>query len=207
MPIKKIIKTPDYKCFFWKIEEDTDSLITELNPDKEEIKEIQKIKHEKRKKQNIAARIMLNKCAKKKIKLNYFVNGKPFCTKYNHISISHSGLYCALVTSDKNTGIDLQYKNNKIKHLSSKFIHVKEQVIIKKNNIKNLHFIWCAKEAIYKTLNTQCSLKENIHITTIKDNKGHGYYTNDNIKIRYNIIFDIFSDYFIAIAVKDDRNL
>ena len=207
MAIEKIIKTFYYKCFFWKIEEDIDELITELQPDENERKEIGKINNEKRKKQNIAARIMLNKCAKKKIKLNYFSNGRPFCTKYNHISISHSGAYCVLLTSNNNIGVDIQYKNNKIKKLSSKFIHTKEESIVKQEKMKNLHFIWCAKEAIYKTLNTKCSLKENIHLNSIVDNKGDGYYVNNNLKIRYSIIFDILGDYFFAIAIKDDGNL
>ena len=36
------------------------------------------------------------------------------------------------------------------------------------NSIKELHFIWSAKEAIYKILNNQpCSFKDNINISAL----------------------------------------
>ena len=74
--------------------------------------------------------------------------------------------------SEKKIGIDLQKEEQKIIKLKNKFLSKEKE----KNNysIEDLHFIWTAKEALYKTLNgLTCSIKDNIYIE--KNEKGIFY--------------------------------
>ena len=202
MPIVKIQKTKNYTYVFWEIKESLKELMTQLKVEEKELIEVNKIRHIKRKKQNITARLILNYLAMKKVKLSYLKTGKPWCENFKHISISHSHNYCVVAISENYVGIDIQYTKNNIKILQEKFINKKEKKYLKigNNNLK-LHFIWSAKEAIYKTLDSLCSLKENIHITKLS-NMGTGYHEKNNQKTEYNIHWEMFDDYFLAIATK-----
>tara|TARA_B100001250_G_scaffold414308_1_gene451856 strand:- start:538 stop:1158 length:621 start_codon:yes stop_codon:yes gene_type:complete len=206
MPIEKINKTKNYTCVFWKIEENLDTLLEKLKANSTELKQLDQITNLNRKKQNITARLILNYLSKKKTNLLYTKNGKPYCNNFNHISISHSKKYCILLKSEKPAGVDIQHKHKNIEKLIPKFIHKEEEKKIdKKNIIPNLHFIWCAKEAIYKTLNTSCSLKENIFVNKIKNTRNtNAYYNISKKSTKYKVIFEQINDYYIAIAMKDE---
>ena len=66
-----------------------------------------------------------------------------------------------------------------------------------------LHYAWCSKEAIYKTLNgLPCSFKKNIFIKNIDSNKSIGQYKKDKKKLNFEIYHEILEDYFISIAKK-----
>jgi len=202
MSIIKIKKNTEYTLVIWKIEEEINSLLNQLEPTKQEIKEIDRFKTNNRKKQNIISRLIINQLANKKVKLNYSENGVPLCSIFKHISISHSKKYCTVIGSENKIGIDIQYYKKNILEISPKFINQKEKTTSNKNK-ETLHFIWCAKEAIYKTLNgTNCSFKENIHIEKIKNKHiTSGYYQNAKNTIKYDVYCEKFETYFMAIAI------
>ena len=206
MGIVRIKKEDNYKYALWKIEEKLEDLLLKLKPNKRELSEIQKFRHKKRQKQNIAARLTLNKLGGKQIKLCYTKKGKPKCLGFDNISISHSYEYCIVIVSKYPIGIDIQYKNSNIIQLSSKFINAQEkQGLENMNDIEKLHFLWCAKEAIYKTLNNEfCSFKKNIYINP-KTNSMEtvGLFQKMNKKINYKIYYEKLEDYFISIAKKN----
>lgn len=202
MSIIKIKKNTEYTLVIWKIEEDMNSLLKQLKPTKQETNEIDRFKNHNRKKQNITSRLILNQLANKKVKLHYSENGVPSCSIFKHISISHSKNYCTVIGSKNKIGIDIQdYKKN-ILEISPKFINQKEKTT-SNGNKETLHFIWCAKEAIYKTLSgINCSFKENIHIEEIKDKHiTCGYYHNLKKTIKYDVYCEKFETYFMAIAI------
>ena len=205
MPIVKIKKTKNYTYAFWRIEENTSNLLKQLQAEEDELYEITRINHLKRKQQNIVARLILNHLSMKKVKLCYLESGAPYCKNFKYISISHSKDYCVVITSENSIGIDIQYKKPNIEQLSEKFINkLDKKYIINANSIIELHFIWCAKEAIYKTLNnTSCSFKEDIYIEGSKNKiTTSGYYNSNRKRIKYNIYYDRLENYFIAIVKK-----
>ena len=207
MPVIKKEKTKTYELLLWEIKESIDSLTKKLNPSKEEVVEINKFKNSKRKKQNIEVRIILNILSNKKTKLSYSDNGVPFCKTFNKISISHSNDYCGVIVSNETIGLDIQYKHENIQKLSKRFVNQNQKFEIT-NDINDLHFIWCSKEAIYKTLNGRyCSFKENIYIQNIKENGWtKGFYKNGDEIQYYNIYSEIINMYFISI-VNTDHNV
>ena len=203
MSIIKIKKNTEYTLVIWKIEEDMNSLLKQLKPTKQETNEIDRFKNHNRKKQNITSRLILNQLANKKVKLHYSENGIPSCSIFKHISISHSKNYCTVIGSKNNIGIDIQYYKKNILEISPKFINQKEKTT-SNGNKETLHFIWCAKEAIYKTLNNpNCSLKEDIYILNLQSNLINSYYKYRAPQcIKYQVEYDKIKNYFIAIAIQ-----
>ena len=195
MPIIKIKKTKDYVYGLWKIEETINDLLSKLSPNKFEKKQLEKISHLQRKKQSIAAKLILNELLQKKITILY-EKQTPYCEEHPNISISHSDKYSAVLISTKKIGIDLQKEERKIENIKNKFLHEKEKNI--KYSLKELHYIWTSKEAIYKTIkNERCSFKENVFLT--KDMK-NGYYINKSKKIEFDIEIQKIKKLYLTIA-------
>ena len=205
MPILNTQKTKNYTYAIWHIDESLDELLSLLNVTEKEHVETNHISHINRRKQNIAARLLLNHLAKKKIKLKYSKNGAPYCQKFKNISISHSKNYCTLIISGMNIGIDIQCYKKNIAELQNKFIHIKEAHYLNdQNKNETLHFIWCAKEAVYKTLNNpNCSFKEDIYVLHSQRNTTEAYYKYHTAEfVKYQIDYDKIGNYFIAIATQ-----
>lgn len=203
MPLTKTQKRKNYTYALWKIEESMAELLRRLQATKQELVEIHNLKNIKRRKQNIAARLTLNHLSNKKEILCYSKYGKPLCRSFKHISISHSNEYCMLVVSDNEIGVDIQHKHDNIKKISTKFLNTSEKLRINKTkSMTELHFIWSAKEAIYKTLDNQpCSFKDSINIPAIGVNiKTTGCYKHNNNEIKYNLQCEMMDNYFIVIA-------
>lgn len=110
------------------------------------------------------------------ILLNYKVNlmneeltfneyGKPYL-KSNKIyfNISHSKNLIAIIISDKECGIDIEYINNEKKHydIINKFFTEKEIKNYQEVRFKDNYFykIWTKKEAYFKFIGTGIKLKQ-----------------------------------------------
>ena len=143
---------------------------------------------------------LLNQLANKKVALKYTKENAPFCANFKYISISHSHNYCGVVTSNNNIGIDVQYKHVNMRNLSSRFMNKQEKKYAK--SIQQLHFIWCAKEAIYKTLKGKpCSFKENLFIKSVDIHRQNtGLYQRNDELVEYNIDCNRHNNYFITTA-------
>lgn len=205
MPLVKRKESTKYTYAVWKIEESLEELIEQLNPNKQELIEIERFRNIKRKKQNISARLLLNQLSNKKEILYYSKSGKPTSKIFKNISISHSNNYSILIVSENNIGIDIQYRHPNIEKISTKFLNNIELNNLNKDDpINEIHFIWCAKESIYKTLNNlPCSFKKNLEIKPIQDNMTtRGYYKSKNREIQYDIEYELLENYFIGIANK-----
>jgi phosphopantetheinyl transferase len=135
----------------WQVAETNEELEVFLTAD--QIFELQKYKNPKRRKEKLAARVLLNKLVGEKAQIFYDRNGKPHLafSPYS-ISISHSKDYVAIVLSLKsNVGVDIQYMSDKIYRVVPRFLHDDEyQNINPSFPDHSLHVHWCAKEALYK---------------------------------------------------------
>tara|TARA_B100000965_G_C19568572_1_gene747975 strand:+ start:640 stop:1263 length:624 start_codon:yes stop_codon:yes gene_type:complete len=200
MPLKKVIQNNDFTLAMWQITEDSIDLVRKLKPVSFELKYLNRIKHEKRKTQNISARILLNLFANKKVYLKYLENGVPYCDEFQFISISHSHNITIVTTSKDPIGVDVQYKNKLVNKVQSKFINSNDVLLRNTNLNTNLNLIWCYKESVYKALNgRKCSLKTNIEIN-LKDKIGVFCTKNEVEKFKLERI--LIKDYFITIAKK-----
>ena len=164
----------------WKIKEKTDFFREQLDLSDHYLELLSKVP-KLRRNQWLASRYLLNLLkphpSKKIISKDAF--GKPFYEDSPLLcSVSHSENYVAAIVGAKKVGIDIQIITQKIKRLAGKFIHDSEYQIAEKDLdlISYLHFVWGAKEAMYKAYGRKgLSFKENIRIDGFEPTKD-GYH-------------------------------
>jgi phosphopantetheinyl transferase len=135
----------------WQVVESIEELENMITVD--QLVELEKYANPKRRKEKLAARVLLNKMIGEKARIFYDGNGKPHLafSPYS-ISISHSKDYVAVVLSLKTyVGVDIQFMSDKIYRVVPRFLHTDEyQNIHPSFPDHSLHIHWCAKEALYK---------------------------------------------------------
>lgn len=203
MPLLKIINKKKFNYGIWKITESVEELLNKADFNNIEIKYFEKFKNLDRKKQSITSRLILNELSNKKVNVCYNKNGAPVSNEIKNISISHSNKLSVALISDNLVGIDIQKKSEKIQIIQKKFI-AKNDSNKSFNDSYFLHYIWCSKEAIFKTLNgLPCSFKKNIFLKNLTEKKSLGHYQSVNKKLKFIIYHEMFEDYFISIAYKN----
>ena len=200
MPLIKFKKKNDYVYGIWKITESVKWLHRQADLKNNEQDYLEKIHNTLRKKQSIAAKIILNKIANKKVHISYNKYGAPLNKDFKNISISHSNKLSIALISESNIGIDIQLRSSKINIIQSKFINQNDTNSCFSSE-EFLHHAWSSKEAIYKTLNgLPCSFKKNVFIKNLTDSESLGLYKKDKKKVNFKIYHEVFEDYFISIA-------
>lgn len=134
----------------------------------------------------------------------YDLQGAPYLTDGRFISISHTKNIAAVTLSSTPVGVDLEYYQEKIKKIASRFLHEKEAIeIAKHSDIHYLTKIWTAKEALYKAYK-----RAGIHFNTqlliepfdSTSNKGIGLIFHEEKKWEYHLDFRYFQNYCLTIA-------
>ena len=139
----------------WKITEPESWFREKLVLVSSEKTELEKLKAPGKRKEWLAARWLLhylgNAQSREPCLKDAF--GKPYVEDpKTEISISHSNGLAAVIRSSKPVGIDIQKRVTKILRIEKKFVNEKEALWIRdQNRIEDLHLIWGAKEALYKT--------------------------------------------------------
>ncbi len=87
-------------------------------------------------------------------KYHFNENNKPVATESKHLlSISHSDNYTAIALSNNiQVGIDIEEHNRNFTKIAPKFLHKNELLYLNNNFFCQL--IWCAKESLYKLINS-----------------------------------------------------
>ncbi len=104
------------------------------------------IKSEKRKKEFLAGRLLLEKI-QPNTSIIYNRYGAPTLSDGTFVSISHSKNLVAFIVSDKKVGLDIEQISEKALRLSSRFIAKDNH---QKLTLEKATLIWCCKEAIFK---------------------------------------------------------
>lgn len=100
--------------------------------------------------------------------MHYDEFGKPYFNCHNHISITHSHDFAAIIISDETVGIDMELQREKILKIADKFVDTETSYLNTQNTpdyIKELTVIWGTKEAIFKIRNEKgISFKDHIRV-------------------------------------------
>jgi 4'-phosphopantetheinyl transferase len=139
--------------------------------------DIKKYKNWKDVQASLLGRILLNKGLlklknnSKKIKINYFENGKPYLLNSNYyFNISHSDniVLCAIYT--KEIGIDIEKIKNINTELLKYFMNENEYNNLLSSNNQSLMFFkyWTRRESLFKT-NEKIIFKELNQINLLND--------------------------------------
>lgn len=124
-----------------------------------------------------------------------FDNGKPYLESLPEltISISHANGWFAFYIASRPVGVDIQDIKNSITKAPDYFMCEPELAAFQ--TMKELHVVWCAKEAFYKYKSGQIeSYKKGIIVHQIDEKKME-------VKVKHNDMFYILSYEFIRNAV------
>ena len=141
MPITHKIEKEEASILVWEITETIEGLLDlygNINTSN--------YTSEKRKKEHLISRLMVNKiCKNGAIIYNEF--GAPELDNAKHLSISHSNELVTIIISNKKTGLDIEKISEKALRTASKFVADKNLINLNKEKAT---LIWCIKEAVYK---------------------------------------------------------
>jgi phosphopantetheinyl transferase len=129
------------------------------------------ITHPVKRTQHLAARFLLQTLLPEADinSIEYAANGKPyFVNERVHFSISHCNGYAACVISDEGpVGIDIELIHERIKKVAPKFLHKEElekiNTLEQEVQLKEMSFVWTAKEAMYK-MNEKLGIDFSAHL-------------------------------------------
>lgn len=160
-------KNNDYKWGIWKMEENPELLLSQLDNKQDLIDFTQGVSSPARTLERIAVRVLLKTLLKEEKTISYYPNGKPYFEDNSiNISISHTKEYVAVILSESQLiGIDIEYISDRVKRVRPRFISDSEY-IDPENEIIHLLLHWSAKETMYKALSKEkIDLKNNFRIS------------------------------------------
>jgi len=173
LPLTSKIEEKDLSVCVWELTESENDLLEIVT--KQEIPHlhlIQNVKLTQKRRERLAALICINKVLGENAYYEIGENGKPFLKNSSkHISISNTSSRVAVLFSKHNCGIDYQKKTEQLVRILNKFANENEQKIITNYTIPIdlIHWIWSAKEAIYKKHNRKgLSLKHDLNLKEIR---------------------------------------
>ena len=156
------------KMAIWAIEEPLAFFESKL-PNRVEASK--NIMHPVKRTQHLAARLLLQELLPEEdiSNIEYAANGKPYFVNASiHFSISHCNGYAACVISEEGSvGIDIELIQERIKKVAPKFLHIAEHEKIntleQEAQLKEMSFVWAAKEAMYK-MNEKLGIDFSAHL-------------------------------------------
>ena len=193
----------------WEVEESVSELSEILENADIYNEKLSVFSNEKRKKEWIAVRLLVNLlCGENKI-ICYNENGKPFLKDNSfQISISHTkGTVAVIVHPTKEVGIDVEKISNKIIGLQHKFLNnIEIQDIDKQNETFHLLLYWCAKEVIYKMINQNgVDFSNHLHISAFEpklQGQFSGKETKSEKQENFTFEYRIKKDFILVWSVK-----
>jgi 4'-phosphopantetheinyl transferase len=216
MPLLKIESLgPCAQWGVWKIDETIKALKEQIELDAAEETQFSSFKSEVRGKQWLSYRILLNEMlSPAPAYLAYDENGKPALRNSNlFISISHSGEYSAVITSEFcPVGIDIERIKDRIFRIKDRFLTEEEDQNIGRNHkLEKLYVAWGAKEALYKAYGRpEVEFRRDIYIDSFDylcSGKGQctaRMNTPEGLE-EYTVFYERISDYMLVYALKSDR--
>ncbi|OIQ36200.1 MAG: 4-phosphopantetheinyl transferase, partial [Bacteroidetes bacterium MedPE-SWsnd-G1] len=151
MPLFKTIQANENTIVYvWKIEEAVDELRNNIHLNERSISRIEKMKSELHQRGFLSVRYLLKEAGYSDDELFYTEDGKPHLKDGNHISITHSYTFSAIIISATQVGIDMEMNREKIKRIAHKFVDSENDFLVEKKLIEQLTVIWGAKESLFK---------------------------------------------------------
>lgn len=208
MPLHKIIQHNfNTKILIWKITETFDALFSQVILKEKTLARLQTMKSETHQRAFLSVRKLLQETGHNDVQLHYDEFGKPHLENEIHISITHSFDFSAIILSDKNVGIDIEQRREKIIRIADKFVDKSEFEFLNKENLQDyiskLTVIWGIKEAVFKIRNEKgISFKDHIFVAPfeMKDSKTEALLTFENLNIKFNVCFEEIEDYTLVYA-------
>jgi len=213
MPLYKIIQHNfNTKILIWKITETFDELFSQVILKEKTLIRLQGMKSETHQRAFLSVRKLLQETGHNDVQLHYDEFGKPHLDNENHISITHSFDFSAIILSNQNVGIDIEQRREKIIRIADKFVDNSEFAFLDKENLEDyiskLTVIWGIKEAVFKIRNEKgISFKDHIFVSPfeMKDLKAKAILAFENLNIEFEISFEEIENYTLVYAFEKNQ--
>ncbi len=152
----------------WEITETREQLLDMLSVENQEKAHayLSNIKSKKRQLEWLSIRVVLQTLTNDNKTVKHTSQGQPYLSDNSYqISISHSKDYAVvLLHKHKKVGVDIENYSNRVLKIEKRFIS-DEEYIDPKNRTVHLILHWCAKETLYKLMDsTKIIFKEHLHV-------------------------------------------
>lgn len=205
MPIYKTIQANKQTTVrVWKIDESLDDLIANIFLNQRSKDRINNMKSELHQRGFISIRYLLKDAGYSDNDLFYTEDGKPHLKDGNHISITHSYNFSAIIISSTQVGIDIELNREKILRIAHKFVDSENEFLNDEGLIEQLTVIWGAKESLYKIHPDGGLLfKQHLPIEPFKlsDKKTKGWIKKGKFYENYDILFEQIENHTLVYAM------
>lgn len=178
MPLFQTIQhNENTKILVWKITESFEELLEKVVLKEKTEQRLNGMKSQMHQRAFLSVRMLIQEMGFTDHNLHYDEFGKPYLNCHNHISITHSHNFAAIIISEETVGIDMELQREKILRIADKFVDREFDYLnsdLLEEYIKKLTVIWGAKEAIFKIRNEKgISFKDHIRVNpfSLKENK------------------------------------
>lgn len=169
MPLFQTIQCNETtKILIWEITESFEELFSKVILKEKTQLRLDGMKSQMHQRAFLSVRMLIQEMGFTDHDLHYDEFGKPYFDCHNHISITHSYHFAAIIVSHETVGIDMELQREKITRIADKFTdfecdYLKADPVEK--YVKKLTVIWGAKEAIFKIRNEKgISFKDHIKV-------------------------------------------
>jgi 4'-phosphopantetheinyl transferase len=156
MPLVINLYENSYRLALWKLTETVEFFEEKAHLSPADLSLYSKISNETRKKEWLAVRVLLNEVLGFWPNITYMETGKPILNNHiRHLSISHSKeMVGILLCTSPFAGIDIEKTTRNIDNILPRFLSDDElkNISLSKNPYSEI-IHWCAKEAIFKSVN------------------------------------------------------
>ena len=129
--------SPKTRVVIWEINESIQDLKSKVVLSEDSLKLLNQKKSEIHKKQFLAIRNIFKFLCIDNKDVEYDKAGKPIFSQNKKLSISHSGKYAAVITSNYNVGIDIEKISDKAIKIKHKFLQTELNYPIEFDNFEN----------------------------------------------------------------------
>lgn len=193
----------------WKVDESLDELFN--NPKLQRYhEEASQFKSDKRKKEWLATRLLLQCISPLLSDISYYESGKPFILGSDKtISISHTKGYVLVIVSETNlVSIDAEIFSDKILRVVPRVMRKDECFALYRTPLISQLLIWCAKETLYKLLDYQyIDYSQDLKVLPFIPQEESGLiyamqFVDDHFKCRYiPINYLLFDDFAVTYSI------
>lgn len=198
------------RMLIWKVTESLAHLQSQIQLRPESQARLESMKSELHQRAFLSVRMLLLEAGYTDFDLYYDIFGKPHLQDGQHISITHSHEFAAIIISNQKVGIDIELQREKIKSIASKFCDAELSFLVEQSQdyIPKLTVIWGAKEAIFKIRNEKgISFKNHIRIQQfdLNDQYANAQLLFDAVPQNYDLYFQEIENFGLVYAFEQNR--
>ena len=185
----------------WQLHESQEQLLQMLDNRHWYTAFLDKVTSDTRKKEWLAARVLLKELCGEEKQIVYYKNGQPFLYDNSfNISISHTKGYIAvLIHPSKRVGVDIERISERVLKVQHKFLLEKDLMVIPvENELVQTSLLWSAKESLFKIMDVaEIQFAEQLHIEPFvlqQEGVFSAYETRTDVQQKFSVYYEVFSE-------------